>query len=120
MAVYRVGYITIFVTDLARSLAFYRDILGIKPMYEDPSHGVALLGNDGATLILQQAESRSEQQAWVGKNTGISLTVSDLEAQINILESRGVRFLHPPRAVFWGKRVAPFYDPDRNILTLVG
>ncbi|HET8705677.1 MAG TPA: VOC family protein, partial [Pseudomonadales bacterium] len=60
MSVYRVGFVTIFVTDLAQALAFYQGKLGMKPVYQDPLHAVALMDNEGATLILQQAEPRSE------------------------------------------------------------
>ena len=120
MSVYLVGYVTVFVSELTRSVAFYRDILGIPPSYQDEKRGVALLETNGATLILQQIEPRAEQSEWVGQNTGISLTVADLDAQINILEQRGLRFMSEPKAMFWGKRVVSFYDPDKNILTLVG
>lgn len=120
MSVYLIAYVTVFVSELPRSIAFYRDILGIPPSYQDEKRGVALLETNGATLILQQVEPNSEQSEWVGQNTGISLTVADLEAQINILELRGVRFMSEPKTMFWGKRVISFCDQDKNILTLVG
>jgi len=120
VSVYRVGFITVYVADLARSLGFYCDQLGLKTVYRDDKHKVALMDNEGATLILQQTAPHTGEAAWVGRHTGISLTVADLEAQINVLERRGVRFLQPPQQMFWGKRVASFQDPDKNILLLVG
>ncbi|MER6284003.1 VOC family protein [Streptomyces sviceus] len=56
----RTGHIGLNVTDLDRSLAFYRDVLGFTPLAEGKEEGrrYAFLG-DGETLVLtlwQQAE----------------------------------------------------------------
>ncbi|MEV7070291.1 VOC family protein [Streptomyces sp. NPDC091972] len=56
----RTGHIGLNVTDLDRSLAFYRDVLGFTPLAEGKEEGrrYAFLG-DGDTLVLtlwQQAE----------------------------------------------------------------
>ncbi|MGK3938164.1 VOC family protein [Streptomyces sp. RP5T] len=56
----RTGHIGLNVTDLDRSLAFYRDVLGFRPLAEGKEEGrrYAFLG-DGETLVLtlwQQAE----------------------------------------------------------------
>lgn len=42
------------VTDLARSLAFWRDLVGFEVLYDRPEEGFAYLGLDGAELMLDQ------------------------------------------------------------------
>ena len=42
------------VTDIARSLGFYRDILGFSVVYERPDEGFAFLRYDGLELMLDQ------------------------------------------------------------------
>ena len=42
------------VTDIARSLGFYRDILGFSVVYERPDEGFAFLRYEGVELMLDQ------------------------------------------------------------------
>jgi catechol 2,3-dioxygenase-like lactoylglutathione lyase family enzyme len=42
------------VTDLARSLGFYRDILGFTVVYDRPADGFAYLRYEGLELMLDQ------------------------------------------------------------------
>ncbi|MFG2879173.1 VOC family protein [Streptomyces sp. NPDC048337] len=56
----RTGHVGLNVTDLDRSLAFYRDVLGFQPLVEGKEEGrrFALLGQDGELVLAlwQQAE----------------------------------------------------------------
>jgi predicted enzyme related to lactoylglutathione lyase len=56
----------------------------------------------------------------VGRFSGISFTVRDIEAVYNALELKGVHFLAPPEKQSWGGYLAHFQDPDGNTLTLAG
>ena len=42
------------VTDIGRSLAFYRDVLGFAVVYERPDEGFACLRYEGCELMLDQ------------------------------------------------------------------
>jgi catechol 2,3-dioxygenase-like lactoylglutathione lyase family enzyme len=42
------------VTDIARSLAFYRDVLGFAVVYDRPDEGFAYLRYEGCELMLDQ------------------------------------------------------------------
>lgn len=50
------------VTDLERSLSFYRDTLGFKVEYQRPEHFFAFLSFNGAQLMLEQDDQ--EESAW--------------------------------------------------------
>ncbi|MFF7453646.1 VOC family protein [Kitasatospora sp. NPDC008115] len=54
------GHVGLNVTDLARSTAFYRDVLGLELVKEgtDPEHRFAFLGRDGRLVLTlwQQSE----------------------------------------------------------------
>ena len=50
----RVNYVIIFVSDMKRSVSFYRDVLGLPLRFESP--GWTEFATDGATLALHSSE----------------------------------------------------------------
>ena len=51
----RVNYAIIFVSDMKRAVAFYRDVLGLPLKFESP--GWTEFATDGATLALHAAKA---------------------------------------------------------------
>ena len=54
----RVNYAIIFVSDMDRSVAFYRDVIGLQLKFESP--GWTEFATDGATLALHTSHERAE------------------------------------------------------------
>ncbi len=135
----------ITVSDLDRSLAFYRDVLGLEVWVEptevfggdELSRGV---GVDGASLrlaVMKVGASNLElleyatppppnDQAMPPHGLGsmhVAFQVDDVHAKMSELESRGVEFLSPPNIVdegpLAGWRWVYFNDPDGVTLELV-
>ena len=52
----RVNYTIIFVSDMARSVSFYRDVLGLALKFESPEW--TEFATEGATVALHAAESQ--------------------------------------------------------------
>jgi len=51
----RVNYAMVFVSDMDRSVAFYRDVIGLPMKFQSP--GWTEFSTEGATLVLHLAES---------------------------------------------------------------
>jgi methylmalonyl-CoA/ethylmalonyl-CoA epimerase len=111
-----IGQIAITITDLERAVAFYRDALGMKLLFQVP--GIAFFDCAGIRLMLSPAEKSGEQYSSI-----LYFKVADILAAAKTLESRGAPFDQPPHLVapmpdhdLW---MAFFRDPDRNLLALM-
>ena len=107
-------------TDSERSRKFYEDKLGFK-----------FVSDDQFALVMQAGESMI-RIAKAGKYTPAQYTVmgwevTDIEAMVQWLNERGVKFEKYPfvqdqKSGIWttpnGDKVAWFKDPDGNVLSL--
>jgi catechol 2,3-dioxygenase-like lactoylglutathione lyase family enzyme len=109
-AIHGVG-ITVLVTDLTRSTAFYRDMLGFFEI--DSGGGSAVLASGDTRLVLRTVHELSPT---TGRLIYLNLEVGDVDAVHEELRAKGVTFVHGPRAVNRGERLelwaASFHDPD--------
>jgi catechol 2,3-dioxygenase-like lactoylglutathione lyase family enzyme len=113
----------LFVEDVARSTAFYRDALGLELRFADDDSAAFALGN--VTLIVLDERSASDQVGGpvsVPRATGPSVQlcafVDDVDAAHAELVARGVTILHPPVDQPWGRRTVFFSDPDGHVWEL--
>jgi len=112
----QVSVVMLGVHDVARSLAFYRDKLGLQVQREIP--GFAFLNAGGVTLCLSEPAAKVRGQvAGAGE---IVFSVEDVTAAYQALQAKGVQFTHEPRNITPTTRVANFDDPDGNHLSLYG
>jgi catechol 2,3-dioxygenase-like lactoylglutathione lyase family enzyme len=112
----KIGVVMLGVTDVERSVAFYRDKLGLAVQQEIP--GFTFLDGGGVTLALSRPLARA-----VGKGPGdseIVFSVDDVRAAYEALRSRGVVFTHEPRVVSGPMWAANFEDPDGHSLSIFG
>jgi methylmalonyl-CoA/ethylmalonyl-CoA epimerase len=113
--------VALLATDLDRSVAFYRDVLGLHYMdrYDPPGLAFFNLGS-GVRLILSATSSKAT----------LYFLVDDIESAFRVLAQRGVSFLHKPSMIHrddegrLGKKgieewMAFFKDPSDNVLALV-
>jgi methylmalonyl-CoA/ethylmalonyl-CoA epimerase len=111
-----IGQIALTVTDIGRSVTFYRDSLGMRFLFQVPS--LAFIDCGGIRLMLSLPEKTAE-----GSNSVIYYRVSDIQQAFQTLTSRGVVFEGEPHLIakmpdheLW---MAFFRDPDRNLLALM-
>jgi lactoylglutathione lyase len=125
-AVTRAGAI-LAVSDFDRSLAFYRDLLGleIEALYEDPPYATFTVA--GARLSLAEQRHEAEDRPGVTMaapddasqaNVVIVLEVSDARATYVELDSRGARFLAEPYEPPWGGVRFFCLDPDGYLVEI--
>ena len=110
----RIWYVNIFVSDFARSLAFYTEQLGLETVVHDEEFGYASFKTGGAGF----AFARTDDAALVGRHTGIGWGVADVDETYGELLNNGVAFESPPTRQPWGGYMALFKDPDGNVFYL--
>ena len=113
------------VSDYARSLAFYRDVLGATVVRELPGT-LGFLNFRGSQILLSAPGSPTKDTPLVtfvsppDRNSVIgelTIRVPDCSAAYEVLRSRGAEFLTPP--VDWGYEVRAFFrDPDGHLLEI--
>jgi predicted enzyme related to lactoylglutathione lyase len=106
------------VTDVDRSVAFYRDVLGIPFLFRVPGQPMAFFDCDGVRLYLGVPESEDFRSRGV-----LYFTVDDIDEAHRALMERGVAFHDAPHVVHRTEDVvllmAFFTDPDGNHLALM-
>ena len=112
----KVDYVMVIVSDMGRSVAFYRDILGLRLKFESPSWSEF---ETGATTLALHGGTRTAGSAAVtqaGPEAGtcsLGFSVPDLNSTYAELRQRGARFVMPPtEQPNEGILLAVCIDPD--------
>jgi catechol 2,3-dioxygenase-like lactoylglutathione lyase family enzyme len=112
-----IGQIHVSVSDIDRSVAFYRDVLGARFLFQVPGQPMAFFDLGGVRLYLGAPESPDFRSAPV-----LYFSVEDVDEAYATLRDRGVEFVDEPHVVhrteaseLW---MAFFRDPDGNNLAL--
>ncbi|HEU4629888.1 MAG TPA: VOC family protein [Gemmatimonadaceae bacterium] len=90
----RIGQIAVVVEDVERAVAFYRDVLGLRLLFQAPP-GLAFLDCGGVRLML----SRPEGAGAAGASSIVYYVVADIHAAYDTLTARGVQFEDAPHVV---------------------
>jgi catechol 2,3-dioxygenase-like lactoylglutathione lyase family enzyme len=105
--------------DLDRSLDFYQDLLGFRPLADAPSptDRRRLLSRGTVVLELTEVGAEGNQGGWVnddlqGGIRHLGMKVAGVDQQIKRLEAAGVTVLSQPMDVLGDVRIAFFLDPD--------
>ena len=109
----RINYAIVFVSDMKRSVSFYRDIIGLPLKFESPGWSEFL--TEGATLALHAGEAppgAKEDPLHVPPGRcRPGFSVADLGAFHARMTANRVVCVEEPREVF-GARIAQYLDPD--------
>lgn len=112
----RIGQIAVTVKDIERAIAFYRDALGMRFLFQVPN--MAFFDCGGIRLMLSLPEKSGE-----GYSSVVYYKVDRIQQAFERLSSRGVPFDGTPHLIakmpdhdLW---MAFFRDPDGNLLALM-
>jgi lactoylglutathione lyase len=107
----RVSHATVFVSDMKRSVAFYRDVIGLPLKFDSPEWSE--FATEGATFALHRSEhppSAQDESEPAGRCRP-GLGVPDLEAFHLRMVEHNVVCTQQPKDLF-GAKIAQYLDPD--------
>ena len=122
----------LIVSDFARSLKFYTEVLGFKQLYDRPEEDFAYLDRDGAQIMIDQRSSDGERD-WVpadleypyGRGMNLEIEVEDVGALHDCCVRDGARIFlameekwYRRDALLLGVRQFIVMDPDGYLLRL--
>ena len=113
----RVSMISLGVTDMARSVKFYSETLGLQ-LVGKPGE-VTLLAAGDVMIALNHPLGRFAGDAIVGA-VEVIFKVESVTASHADLVKLGCSFVNAPREVMPGTWAATFTDPDGHRLTVLG
>jgi predicted enzyme related to lactoylglutathione lyase len=111
-----IGQIAITVQDLARAVVFYRDVMGLKLLFE--TNGMAFFDCGGTRLMMSLAEKPGANYSSI-----VYYKTSDIEAAAAAMREKGAQFETPPHLIakmpdhdLW---MAFLHDTEGNLLALM-
>ena len=89
-----IGQIAVPVKDLDRAVGFYRDVLGLRLLFQAPP-GLAFFDAGGVRLLIE----RPFEQEFAHPSSVIYFKVEEIEAMHRLLLERGVTFREAPHLI---------------------
>jgi len=113
-----IGQIAITVSDVAQAKVFYRDVLGLRFLF-DAGPNLAFLAAGGVRIMLTTPQGAGA----VGQNSTLYFKVASVDKAYTALGNRSARLEHGPERVatmsdheLW---LAFVRDPDGNLVGLM-
>lgn len=116
----RITLVTLGVSDLSRSKAFYNDVLGWTPFLDNG--GTVMYQLNGMILSLFPQPELMKDAAVENDAKGARFSLAqclrsaeEVDALFAQLKNSGVRITKMPELVFWGGYSGYFADPDGQL-----
>jgi lactoylglutathione lyase len=113
MAFNRVGAVILLVSNMEKSVKFYRDTLGL-PIKTKSKDWTEFFNND-TVMALHPAKKKNNIKTGSGMLVGFE--VGDLEATVKELKEKRVKFFKKPKEEPFGKH-AIVQDPDGHLISI--
>jgi lactoylglutathione lyase len=115
------GYVILFVADLERSTAFYRDVIGLP--FKLRGDGYVEFATEGSRFGLYDRDRLGELTGHDHEPPGrpggeVVFLVGDVDAEAERLRGAGARVLKGPVDRAWGHRTLHVEDPDGFVVEL--
>jgi predicted enzyme related to lactoylglutathione lyase len=114
----RIGQIRIYVHDIHRAVAIYRDVLGMRFLFDVEQQGLAFFDCGGVRLFMAAADPESLFETSV-----IYYDVDSVDATFETLKQRGVEVIHEPQTIYTTDtaegRMAFLKDSEGNTFALM-
>ena len=109
----KISFISYSVSDLERSIVFYRDLLGLKLLLNNDAW--AEFNIDGQRLAIHEEKINSDVNNQPGAT--VYFEAIPIENMVKALQSKGIIFNGKVEVYPYGKLIL-FSDPDNNSLGL--
>jgi len=107
----KVGAVILLVSNMDRSIKFYRDTLGL--VVKNISDEWTEFFTSGTVLALHPAKTKVKHNP----NMLVGFMVSDLDSIANTLRSKNIKFFKEPKEESFGKH-AIIEDPDGHLISI--
>ncbi len=119
----KISLLTLGVRDIARSLAFYRDGLGLPTHNYEEGADVVFFPLEGTWLAIHPREKLAEDAQVSAEGRGFSgITIAHNEPSKEKVDevfaralAAGAKAIKKPQDVFWGGYSGYFADPDGHL-----
>jgi len=112
----KITLIALGISDVSKSVAFYRDKVGFE--LQNQFESIAFF-SAGPVMLMLNGSLRRPDRPLAGA-TEIVLAAESVTAMRQQLIERGCQFINEPREVTPGSWASTFSDPDGHWLTLFG
>lgn len=109
----KVGAVILLVSNMEKSVKFYRDTLGLK--IKTKSKDWTEFFNNDTVLALHPAKKKGSLKTGSGMLVGFE--VSDLDSTVKALKGKKVKFFKKPKEEPFGKH-AIIQDPDGHLISI--
>jgi lactoylglutathione lyase len=113
----QIDYTMVIVSDMKRSVEFYRDKLGIPLKFESPewtefATGATTLALHGGG-VAREYQDTGEDQSKIAGSCSMGFNVEDVDKAYEELKAKGITFVMPPmQREGEGIKLAVAIDPD--------
>jgi predicted enzyme related to lactoylglutathione lyase len=113
--------VRVFVRNLEEAIGFYKRNFDWPMTGGGASEGYGVFDVGDVNLVIEPvaADADEEDQAYVGRFTGISFRVDDIANAYARMRANGVVFTGTPEKQFWGGTLATLRDPAGNEVQIV-
>ena len=103
------------VTDIDKTIAFYKNVLGLQVDMDFGANKVLTGGLALQTLDTYREFIGTDDISFGGNHFEIYFEEDEFDKFANNLRNCNIQYVHPVKEHAWGQRVVRFYDPDRHI-----
>lgn len=104
------------VTDMDKTVAFYKNVLGLQVAMDFGANKVLTGGLALQTLDTYREFIGTDDISFGGNHFEIYFEEDEFDKFADNLRNCNVQYVHPVKEHAWGQRVVRFYDPDRHII----
>jgi len=111
----KIGAVILLVSDMDRSIDFYKNTLGL--LLKNSSHDWAEFFKDGTTLALHPMKKKLKEQTGSRVGMLVGFMVSNMDETYQNLKKKNVKFVKEPKEEPFGKH-AIILDPDGYMISI--
>ena len=106
------------VTDIDKSVAFYRKVLGLHVIMDFGANKTLTGGLALQTLETWEEFIGTSSVLFGSNNSEVYFEEDNFDKFAEHLEKCEVEYVHPIKEHSWGQRVVRIYDPDKHIIEI--
>ena len=112
----KIGAVILLVSDMKKSIAFYRNVLGME-LKQHPSKDWAEFSKEGTTVLALHPMKKKRMVKKKNNSMLVGFNISDLETVCDDLKKKKIKFYKKLTQETFGKH-AIIQDPDGHLISL--